>query len=234
MGWVMRQDWVDLSMLHWRLPEDATTRLESQLPSGVELDRFDGEAWVTVVPFRMSKIRPRFLPWLPFVSDFPELNLRTYVTVNGKAGVWFLSLDTPSRSAVYIGCNWYSLPYYRSSQKIKYDSQSQHFQSNRATSKLDVKVQRESEYTTAAESTIEEFLFERYCLVSSHRGQIHVVDVEHAPWQFATASCSIQENTITSELACGLDLEIDPTTPDFCHITPGVSTRIFRADRFTS
>lgn len=229
MGWVMRQDWVDLSMLHWRLSDDAATKLSSILPDGVDLDYFEGEAWVTIVPFRMSKIRPRFLPWLPFLSNFPELNLRTYVSVNGKPGVWFLSLDTPSRSAVYIGCNWYSLPYYRSSQSMNFNLNSQDFKSIRTNSKLEVKVQRESEYTTAEASSLEAFLFERYCLVSSHRNRIHVVDVKHAPWEFATASCTISENTITTKLACGLELDLDPTNPDHCHISPGVVTKIFRS-----
>ncbi|MCA9241502.1 MAG: DUF2071 domain-containing protein, partial [Planctomycetales bacterium] len=89
-SWSWRQSWVELLFAHWRAPAE---QLRTLVPRGLELDLFDGHAWVGLVPFRMEGVMRRPLPDLPWVSAFPELNLRTYVTHGGKPGVWFLSLD---------------------------------------------------------------------------------------------------------------------------------------------
>ena len=82
----LRMQWLDLLFAHWDFAADEVAAL---LPAGVELDTFAGRAWVGVVPFRMADVAPRWVPALPWVSAFPELNVRTYVTCDGKPGVWF-------------------------------------------------------------------------------------------------------------------------------------------------
>ena len=93
----MRQSWHDLLFMHWRVPADV---LRPLIPPGLEVDTFDGSAWIAVVPFRMSDVAPRFVPAVPGLSAFPELNVRTYVARDGKPGVWFFSLDAGNRLAV--------------------------------------------------------------------------------------------------------------------------------------
>src|SRR5688572_15080490 len=93
----MTQSWHDLLFAHW--PVDARA-LQDKLPAGLPLDTFDGQAWVGVVPFRMTNVAPRGVPAVPFVSSFVELNVRTYVTLHGKPGVYFFSLDANSTIAV--------------------------------------------------------------------------------------------------------------------------------------
>ena len=88
--WLMAQTWHDLVFAHWPLPPE---RIRPLVPPSMPLDTFDGRAWVGVVPFWMSGVRPRAVPGLPWVSAFPELNARTYVTLDGKPGVFFFSLD---------------------------------------------------------------------------------------------------------------------------------------------
>jgi uncharacterized protein YqjF (DUF2071 family) len=90
----MAQTWNDLLFAHWPLPPALVAPL---LPAGLPLDTFDGQAWIGVVPFHMSGIRLRFTPPLPWLSAFPELNVRTYVTLDGKPGVFFFSLDAANR-----------------------------------------------------------------------------------------------------------------------------------------
>lgn len=97
--WVMRMTWSELLFAHWPIEPDEVARL---LPNGVTLDTRDGKAWVGVVPFLMSNIAPRLCPPIPGLSRFLELNVRTYVTVNSKPGVWFFSLDAASRVAVRV------------------------------------------------------------------------------------------------------------------------------------
>ncbi len=98
--WVMRMTWSELLFAHWSLEPSAVARW---LPRGLELDVRDGRAWVGVVPFLMSDVAPRCLPAVPKLSRFLELNLRTYVTVDGKPGVWFFSLDAENPLAVRVG-----------------------------------------------------------------------------------------------------------------------------------
>ena len=100
----MRQTWNDLLFAHW--PVDAAA-LRELVPAGFELDPFDGQVWVGVVPFHMTNVAPRFVPALPWVSAFPELNVRTYVRVKGKPGVYFFSLDAADRLAVWGARTFY-------------------------------------------------------------------------------------------------------------------------------
>ena len=95
--------------MHWRVPEEV---LRPLIPQALRLDSFDGSAWLGVVPFRMESVRPRFLPAVPWLSSFPELNLRTYVTHENKPGLWFFSLDAHNPVAVRLARATFGLPYF--------------------------------------------------------------------------------------------------------------------------
>ena len=103
----MRMRWHDLLFMHWPI---APNLLQQHLPN-IECDTIDGQAWIGVVPFRMSDVAPRFVPAVPGLSAFPELNVRTYVTVDGKPGVWFFSLDATNKLAVRLARKFFYLPY---------------------------------------------------------------------------------------------------------------------------
>ena len=91
--WIMAQSWHNLLFAHWPIDAARLRTLRPLIPAALEIDTFDGEAWIGVVPFRMSGVRLRGTPALPTLSAFPELNVRTYVKRDGKPGVWFFSLD---------------------------------------------------------------------------------------------------------------------------------------------
>src|SRR3712207_2215339 len=97
--WALSMSWHDLLFMHWPVPEGA---LRPWIPSPLSLDTFDGSAWLGITPFRMSGARPRFLPSIPPLSNFPELNVRTYVTAGGRPGIWFFSLDAGNPIAVRL------------------------------------------------------------------------------------------------------------------------------------
>src|SRR5690242_15532173 len=88
--WIMVQIWHDLLFAHWPIPPEV---MRQHVPSELRLDVFDGTAWIGIVPFHMSDVRPRWVPPLPGLSRFPELNVRTYVTIDNKPGIYFFSLD---------------------------------------------------------------------------------------------------------------------------------------------
>src|ERR687894_454117 len=107
--WALSMRWQNLLFMHWPVREDV---LRPLIPSALTLDTFDGSAWLGVVPFRMSGVRPRSLPRVPWLSAFPELNVRTYVTAEGKPGIWFFSLDAANPVAVRLARATFRLPYF--------------------------------------------------------------------------------------------------------------------------
>lgn len=118
--------WVDLAFLHWRVRADD---LRALVPAPLEIDAFDGGAWLGITPFRMTGVRPVALPPVPTARDFPELNVRTYVRLGSRAGVWFFSLDAASRLAVIGARMLTGLPYFharmdqrRAGDDIRYES----------------------------------------------------------------------------------------------------------------
>jgi len=107
--WRWRQSWRDLLFAHWPVPVEAVRPL---IPAGLDVDTFDGTTWLGIVPFRMAGVMLRPLPDLPWISAFPELNVRVYVTRDGKPGVWFLSLDATRLPAVVAARLLFHLPYH--------------------------------------------------------------------------------------------------------------------------
>src|SRR5690606_38103898 len=106
--WLGSMIWDDLLFEHWRVPREL---LRPLVPSALEIDTFDGSAWIGVVPFLMRGVRLRGTPPLPWVSRFPELNVRTYVTFGGRPGVWFFSLDAAQPLAVWAARRSFHLDY---------------------------------------------------------------------------------------------------------------------------
>jgi uncharacterized protein len=107
--WVLFMCWHDLLFMHWPVPENT---LRPLIPSALHLDTFDGSAWLSITPFHMSDVRTRFLPSVPSLSNFPELNLRSYMTAGEKPGIWFFSLDAGNPVAVGLARATFHLRYF--------------------------------------------------------------------------------------------------------------------------
>lgn len=210
--WVLRQDWLDLAFLHWRADADL---LQSLLPSGLRLERFDGHAYVGIVPFWMSGVRPRLLPPVPGLSRFPEVNVRTYVTDGERPGVWFFSLDTPSRLAVAAGRGLFGVPYRPARQRIE-DGSQRRYRSWRPELELDVSVSL-GPACPAPPGSLEHFLTERYCFHAVRRDRRLRADVHHAPWPLHRAEATVAVNGLLDDYGVG-----DPLRPDLVHASPGV------------
>jgi uncharacterized protein YqjF (DUF2071 family) len=217
--WTMRQTWHDLLFAHW--PVDAD-QLLGYIPPGLELDTFDGTAWLGVVPFRMSGVRPRNLPAVPWLSAFPELNLRTYVKRRPPAppqpGVVFYSLDAANPLAVSIARRFYHLPYYRASMQLVDDGNTIRYRSQRTHSGASPAA-FVADYAptggiyTASSDTLDQWLTERYCLYTTDaRGRLNQAQIHHIPWPLQTAECELYENTVAA--AAGLAL---PNVPPLLH-----------------
>jgi uncharacterized protein YqjF (DUF2071 family) len=196
--WVMRQRWHDLLFAHWPTTPERLLRV---LPRGLELDTFDGCAWVSVVPFRMTGVRLRWVPPLPGTSAFPEINVRTYVRVHDTPGVYFFSLDAASRTAVAIARRFH-LPYFHARMRLDVhdgviDYTSRRRATNASPAVFQARYAPNGREFRAQPGTLDHWLTERYCLYAVERcGGIYRVDIHHRPWPLQPARAEIACNTM--------------------------------------
>lgn len=199
--WVMGQTWEDLLFAHWRV---APERLRALVPRCLELEQFAGSAWVGITPFRVRALHPRGLPPLPVGSTFPELNVRTYVRVDDRPGIFFFSLDAASPVAVAGARLAYRLPYHRARMAFDRRGSRIAFRSLRDGARLIVEYEPVNRVFEAAPGTHEHFLCERYCLYTTSGGRLRRTDIHHPPWPLQQAEATVRCNTMTRPL--GLDL----------------------------
>ncbi|MGH2487473.1 MAG: YqjF family protein [Ktedonobacterales bacterium] len=196
--WVMTQTWSALLFAHWPLAPDT---LRSFVPPQLALDTWEGEAWIGVVPFRMTNVRPRLTPPVPGLSAFPELNVRTYVTYGGKPGVWFFSLDAANPVAVAAARALFALPYFRARMTcermgegtVQYRSVRTHHDAPAAA--LDATYRPVGPAFTPAPGTLEQWLTERYCLYAmTRRGKLLRGEIHHRRWRLRPGEAEIRVN----------------------------------------
>jgi uncharacterized protein YqjF (DUF2071 family) len=197
------------------------------IPAQLELQEFDGSCWIGVVPFQMAGVMRRPLPDLPWVSAFPELNVRTYVELDGKAGVWFLSLDATNPLAVWAARRFFHLPYFRAQMAISAKASGFHFTSARAGADFAASYHPSSALLQPARGSLEHWLTERYCLYArAANGSIWRNDVHHHPWPLQLAEAEFERNTMLRPH--GLSL---PTPPALLHFSKRVDVVVWDAER---
>jgi uncharacterized protein len=213
--WIGHMNWHELLFAHWPIDPDVMRPL---IPPGLTLDTWEGNAWIGVVPFRMSGVRPRFVPSIPGVSAFPELNVRTYVTAEDKPGVWFFSLDAANALAVWGARSFFYLPYFNAAMaapkeadgKINYRSHRTH--KNAPPGDFSASYRATGDVYYSEPGTLEHFLTERYCLYSANKGTVYRSGIHHVPWPLQPAECSMEINTMAQ--AAGVTL---PEMPPLLH-----------------
>jgi uncharacterized protein len=198
--WVMAQTWLDLLFAHWPVPAEV---LRPHLPAALSIDTYDGDAWLSITPFEVSGLRPRGMTPVPRLSRFPELNVRTYASLEGKPGIWFFSLDA-GRAAAAAGARiTYRLPYFHADMEIERVAGSVRYRSQRAPhagqpASLSARYTPAGPVAPPAPGTLEHWLTERYCLYTTDRhGQILRAEIHHPPWPLQPAIATWQENTMS-------------------------------------
>jgi len=212
--WVMTQTWRDLLFAHWRVDEQV---LRAKIPAAFRLDLFDGAAYVGVVPFRMTNVAPRGVPSLPGMSEFPELNVRTYVRVGDKAGVYFFSLDAANALAVRTARTLLNLPYFQAAMSVSPIAEAFAYQSRREADGAEFVATYGpvGPGSIPAAGTLEYFLTERYCLYNlDRRGRPYRMDIHHPPWTLQPARAELLRNTMAD--ASGIAL---PDQPPLLHFS---------------
>jgi uncharacterized protein YqjF (DUF2071 family) len=215
--WVMGQRWSDLLFIHRQAKLDAMRAL---VPPALTLDLYGGAAWVSVTPFYLSHLRPRGIPPLPWVSEFPELNVRTYVTYGGKPGVYFFSLDAGNALAVYAARLLYHLPYFRASMTTGESRDgTRHYRSRRThrgapAAELSARYRPAGPVTHSKPGSLDHWLTERYCLYALDTARrLYRAEIHHHPWPLQPAEAELERDTMAA--AAGLALPAEPARLSF-------------------
>ncbi len=220
---VMRQQWRDISFVHWRYPAES---VQEMLPPGLQVDTFDGSAWVGLIPFRMVGIGLGIGPGVPYFGTFPETNVRTYVTGAAGPGVWFDSLDISRLAPVAVARASYRLPYMWSKMGIGSDGGSFTYRTRRRWPRprgVDSALRIAVGDPISQPSELQHFLTARWRLYTMLRGRLAEARVEHEPWPLHAATVDYAKDSLIQ--AAGYDA---PTGDPNVLFSPGVSVRIER------
>jgi uncharacterized protein YqjF (DUF2071 family) len=210
--WIMAQRWSHLLFAHWSVDPRP---LGALIPTGLTLDLFDGHAWLSITPFVVSHVRPRGLPALPWISAFPELNVRTYVTLGDRPGVYFFSLDVGNPLAVAVARAMYHLPYLRASMSVHEARDGTLYFHSRRThggappADFSARYRPVGTVFRTEPGTLDHWLTERYCLYTVDiAGRVYRTEIHHAPWLLQPAEAEMDRNTMAD--AAGIALPPEP------------------------
>jgi uncharacterized protein len=212
----MLQGWHEISFFHWSYDPAS---IQSRLPRGLTVDTFDGKAWVSLTPFRLTNLRPPLAPRL-LGQTFPETNLRTYVQGPQGPGIWFFSLDAARLNAVVGARLTYGLPYYWSTMQVQSDEQSAMYYCNRSgRARTRIRIIKRDRINER--SALDRFLTERYRLYSTLRSWLVTAQVAHPPWSLHRLEVVEFDESLRRAKS------LQESSNDFVHhYSPGVDTRI--------
>ena len=222
----MHQRWENLLFLHWSLDSDLIQRA---LPAGLHADTFAGQAWIGIVPFAMRAVRPAGLPAVGPLSNFLELNVRTYLHDDrGVPGVWFYSLDCDQPLAVLIAQTIFRLPYYHATMRADFGETIDYRSTRRGTGEEARYVwSPQGERRTATADGLEFFLLERYHLYAARNESLYRGTVAHPPYEFREAE--VRELSTAPANLDGFP-DLDPQPRHICH-ADSVDVRILALEK---
>ncbi len=227
--WAGRMGWRDLAFLHWPVTVDEVRPL---VPASLEVDTFDRQAWIGVVPFRMEGVRVRGAPPVPTAHAFPEINVRTYVRAADRAGVWFFSLDATSRLAVRGARLLYNLPYFDAVIRLRSEAGAIHYDSRRVhrgapDAAFAARYHPVGDIYEAEPGTLDHFLVERYCLFTfDQRRGLGRLDIDHEPWPLQRGAVDLLANTMVDPTGISL-----PRVAPLVHVAGALDVRAWTSTR---
>jgi uncharacterized protein YqjF (DUF2071 family) len=201
--WLQGQTWRDLLFAHWPVPSEV---LRGVVPPALPIDTWEGDGWIAVTPFAVTGLRLRGTLPPPVLSQFPETNVRTYTTVDGRPGIYFFSLDAANALAVAAARATYRLPYFRARMAVERSGGEIRYRSTRvgSTALLRARYRPTGAVFRARPGTLEHFLIERYCLYTADGEHVRRADIHHPPWDLQAAEGELAENTMAA--AAGISL----------------------------
>lgn len=192
--WVMTQTWEHLMFMHW---EQAPDKIKALIPSELELDLYDGKAWITILPFKVTHQRFHWFPEIPLLNTYLELNVRTYVKFKGKVGVYFFTLDA-NHPLTVLGTKAMSLPYQLSKMEMLEENNEILFKSRRLFEygKFSARYESASQPKQLEPGSLDYWLLERYCLFTKWGNLLLRGDIRHEKWEVSEVNYRIRENEV--------------------------------------
>jgi uncharacterized protein len=215
---VMVQSWSYLAFIHWRYD---SSLLQRRLPAGLRVDEMEGCGWVTLTPFDLQRFRFPYMPPVPWLSHFPETNLRTYVVGPNGPGIWFFSLDAARLHAVLGARTLYRLPYFWARMRVDRQRSVVRYKSERIHGDGHVDAELEVGPEIRHKTMLQAFLVERYRLYTLVRGKLATAEIEHRPWPLREARLTVFKESLR-RAAKFHDAEL----PAFVNYSAGVTARI--------
>nr|WP_294860960.1 DUF2071 domain-containing protein [uncultured Fluviicola sp.] len=212
--WSYYQEWNKALFLHWKVPADTLQRF---LPSGLKLDTFENEAWISVVAFTMEKIRPKNLPAFSPISNFHEINIRTYIINNGKPGVYFLNIEAQKLVSAKLSKLLSGLPYEKAKMKRNLQTEVQTYHSNQQEKGFEFAANYQVFANSVSKSELDIWLTERYCLYLDKNEKNYLYEIHHLPWELQEVEIS---GIRTNYRIGSIDLN---RKPDLIHYSKGVN-----------
>ncbi|MDY0407089.1 DUF2071 domain-containing protein [Virgibacillus sp. 179-BFC.A HS] len=214
--WMMTQSWHHLLFCHWQADEKILRKL---LPPELEVDTYEGKAWIGVLPFRVKNMRVRGMPNPPFINTFLQLNIRTYVTYNGVPGIFFFTLDSDKWLTVIGGKIGALVPYRKAAMRMYKRDDKIHFHSepdgaDSIGRKLDLEYHPVSEPYSPDPESLEYWLFERYCYFTVLNKKVYRGDTHHTHWKVSKAEANIHQYPLYKNL-----INLDFTEKPLLHYT---------------
>ncbi|WP_413511292.1 YqjF family protein [Myroides odoratus] len=185
-NWRYYQEWNRLLFLHFEVPFEA---LRALVPPALELDAFEGKYYISVVPFTMEKIRPRYLPAVDFISNFDEINVRTYVVKDGKPGVYFLNIEGGKSLSVYVAKKLSGLPY----EKATMQRDKEVYTSSHKKKKFQLEATYKIGEVVHQKTSLQLWLTERYCLYVYVKNTLYRYPIHHKLWELKEISFDNQK-----------------------------------------
>lgn len=209
-NWKYYQEWNNTLFLHWAVPADI---LQKYIPKNLSLDTFEGNAYVSLVAFTMEKIRPRQLPAVAYISDFHEINLRTYIDIDNKKGVYFISMEAGKSLSAFIARSMSGLPY----EKALMFRDDKRYTSKNAKRDFELDAVFEIKESIATKTNLDRWLTERYSLYLDEKSNLYRYEVHHKEWEIK----NVEFKTLKLKYKIG-DLDLSKQKPDLMHYSDGV------------
>jgi uncharacterized protein YqjF (DUF2071 family) len=188
--WIMTQVLQDIFFMHWQVKP---ITISSLIPNGLELDLYNGTAWISIVPFRVVHMRLRGCPPIPGLHTYLELNVRTYVSKNGIPGIYFLNVQT-NNLPITLGARVITgIPFTRTKMKYRKRKEDYIFSSE---GNFHTSFHIEMEKEIIKKGSLPFWLMERYSMYTVKGKQLYRGDIQHQPWDVWQAKGIVEQNTL--------------------------------------
>ena len=217
--WKYYQEWNNVLFFHWKIPFGI---LRKFVPESFNIDTFDGICYVSLVAFTMQKIRPKNLPSISFISDFDEINLRTYIDNDNKKGVYFLNIEAGKLLSTFIAKSLSGLPYEKAN--IKRTDKKYKSTNTKKDFHLDTEFEIKQELENKTE--LDKWLTERYCLYLDEGNEFYRYDIHHKEWKIK--NIDIRRLKLNYKIG---DINLSDRQPVLTHYSEGVKVIAWRRQK---